>query len=419
MERKQLTLFASLFAVVVAVLTLFYLLVLRQDYVTLFADLREQDTAQIVAELEGNGLDYRLGDGGQRILVPADTVDEARIAIAGSGISMGGVVGFELFNESDMGLTEFAQQVNYQRALQGELARTIMMMDGIAFARVHVSLPERALFRAEQQRARAAVTVQPQAGARIGEARVRGIQRLVANSVPELEVSDVSVLDQNGQLISVEVAPIDQAGSDLDEKAALEAYFRARSEAAAAPFLPGTDFSVRVSAIRITSQPEPASANEEDGETPAETPSGATPDRDFALNIALRTEFELASQTREEIRQAISNTVALQPANGDVVRFEVADLAVASGWGAAESQPASAVTAPAPTNGVQAAPVSDPWQRALDFVFSRWMLIVLLIIAIAALALRRRPERMSADERSEFSQQIEELLSRRQEAGHG
>ncbi len=150
MERRQLILFGALFALVVAVLAGTYFAFLRPGYAVLYENIREADAAEIIAVLDKQGIDYRLEDDGHRVLVPDDEVGRARVLVAGSGVAMGGVVGFELFNDTDMGLTEFAQKVNYQRALQGELARTIMGMDGIVFARVHLSLPERTLFRAEQ-----------------------------------------------------------------------------------------------------------------------------------------------------------------------------------------------------------------------------------------------------------------------------
>src|SRR5690606_7720229 len=190
----------------------------------------------------------RVADNGHRVLVPREDIDRARVLVAGSGIAMGGVVGFELFNDSDMGLTEFAQKVNYQRALQGELARTIMMMDGVEFARVHLSIPERSLFRADANEPKAAVTVERQIGRRLGQERVRGIQRLVASAVTGLEAREVAILDEPGQLLN---AASETGGrvDTLDERSALEQYFRARAETAANAMLEGIPLEVRVNAI--------------------------------------------------------------------------------------------------------------------------------------------------------------------------
>ena len=120
MQRRQIILVAALFTAVVGLLAILYAVFLRPSYSVLYEGLREADAAQIVTELEKQGIPYRLADSGRRILVPEGDADKARVVIAGSGITTGGVVGFELFNEADMGLTEFAEKVNYQRALQGE-----------------------------------------------------------------------------------------------------------------------------------------------------------------------------------------------------------------------------------------------------------------------------------------------------------
>ena len=124
---------ALVVAIIVAVLTLAlaaaYFFVLRKPYGVLFSGLRQADAATIVADLDKKKTPYRLADGGSTILIPRDVVDSTRLAIAGEDLPLKGTVGFELFNKSDMGLTEFAQRINYQRALQGELARTIMTLD--------------------------------------------------------------------------------------------------------------------------------------------------------------------------------------------------------------------------------------------------------------------------------------------------
>lgn len=192
MERRQIIIFGGVFAFVVGILVIAYFAFLRPSFSVLYENVREADAAAIIEELESQGIVYRLADNGHAVLVPRNDVDRARVAVAGSDIALGGVVGFELFNESDMGLTEFAQKVNYQRALQGELARTIMMMEGISFARVHLAIPERALFRASATVPTAAVTIQAERGRPISTDRVMGIRRLVSSTVTDLSVRNVA-----------------------------------------------------------------------------------------------------------------------------------------------------------------------------------------------------------------------------------
>ena len=126
-------------------------LLTRPKYEVLFRDLRPADAATIVDQLEKNKTPYRLDDGGATILAPAARIDETRLAIMGADLPLKGTVGFELFNKSDMGLTEFAQRINYQRALQGELSRTLMTIDAVDTARVHLTLPEPSIFRADRK----------------------------------------------------------------------------------------------------------------------------------------------------------------------------------------------------------------------------------------------------------------------------
>lgn len=192
----------AVFVSLCAALGAWYLLVLRQDYVVLYDDLRGAQAAAVIAQLEKDGTRYRLSDGGRRVLVPATQSDAARVRMASSDVSLGGVDGFELFNEADMGLTDFAQKIRYQRAIQGELARTIMMMDGVIEARVHISMPERTLFRGERRPAAAAVSLLMRAPEDETPQRIEGVQRLVAASVPDLSSSDVVVLNGRGEIIS-------------------------------------------------------------------------------------------------------------------------------------------------------------------------------------------------------------------------
>lgn len=210
----SLRIIALVMALVLTLLIGWYVLVLRQNYALLYSDLRPREAAAVVEALEKQGVPYRLGEGGAEIRVPASRLDEARLDLASSDAPLGGLDGFELFNESDMGLTDFAQKIRYQRALQGELARTIMMMEGVADARVHISMPERTLFRGERRNAEAAVTLVMRTPEHETPARIEGVQRLVAASVPDLLISDVVVLNARGEVISPRVEVDDAFGSE-------------------------------------------------------------------------------------------------------------------------------------------------------------------------------------------------------------
>lgn len=406
-ERKQLILFASLFAAVVTLLLLGYFLFLKSDFGVLYEDIREADAAAIVAELEAEAIEYRVADNGHRILVPRDDIDRARVLIAGSGIAMGGVVGFELFNDSDMGLTEFAQKVNYQRALQGELARTIMMMDGVEFARVHLSIPERSLFRADALEPKAAVTVERQRGRMLGQERVRGMQRLVASAVTGLEARDVAILDETGQLLSA-VSEAGRAADALDERSALEQYFRARAQTAANAILGDVPLEVRVNAIgglerRQASDTDTDATGEEDA-------AGTSPQsRDFRLRIAIRTEDPLAREDEDLARSAVERAVELNAAAGDALIFETGPLgaqqyasypdgvAAAPVGSASEQARAASLAGPA-------ASISPSWNSA-------WLALILLAGAGLVFFVLRRKRRLSPTERQSFAAMLETRLS--------
>jgi len=175
---------------------------LRPEQAVLFSRLTDADAAGIVTELKKQKVEYQLADGGTTIMVPAERVHDIRLALMSSGTPIAGGVGFEIFDRQGLGATEQSQRVSYQRALQGELARTIGALDGVAQARVHLVLPESTLFRRDRQESRASVSLKLEPGIVLQEAQIFGIQRLVAAAVPGLEIGRVVVTDQHGLTLS-------------------------------------------------------------------------------------------------------------------------------------------------------------------------------------------------------------------------
>lgn len=176
---------------------------LSQDsYETLFSDMEARDAAAIVAELDKLKVDYQLAEGGTQIRVPQPLVHDVRLKLMGSGVPLSGGLGFEIFDKSDFGMTEFAQRINYQRALEGELMRTIGSLKEVKYARVHLVIPERGLFQQASQQPTASVTLFLHRERRPEEGQIVGIQRLVASAVPGLEAGQVTVSDQNGITLS-------------------------------------------------------------------------------------------------------------------------------------------------------------------------------------------------------------------------
>lgn len=169
------------------------------EYVPLFAGLSAEEAGGIVTQLKASKTPYRLH--GDQVLVPADRVGEARVRLAAQGLPLGGGVGFEVFDRTSFGVSDFAQRLNYQRALQGELARTIGQLHGVARARVHLVMPPPSLFAERARPASASVFLKLAPGAQLGAEQVRGIVHLVASSVEGLGPDRVTVVDTGGRVL--------------------------------------------------------------------------------------------------------------------------------------------------------------------------------------------------------------------------
>ncbi len=220
--RFGLALFLALLAAAIIAASVW---LLRADYQVLFGDLAPTDAAAMTAELDRMKVPYKLDNGGNTILVPAEQVYKTRLKLIGRDLPLHGTVGFELFNNTDLGMTEFAQKVNYQRALQGELTRTILSYEEIQAARVHLALPEEGLFKKANVQAKASVSLTLKPGMILQPREVQGIQRLIAASVPEIREEDVTVIDQHGVALTHTSTGDDNASSgDLDSKEAIEHY---------------------------------------------------------------------------------------------------------------------------------------------------------------------------------------------------
>jgi len=181
----------------------------------------------VIAELQKRRIPYRTEAEGRVILVPRNSVYETRLALAGQGISRGGVVGFELFDQDSWTSSRFVQEVNYRRALQGELARTILSIDEVESARVHLVIPPKSPFVGSgEARPKASVVLKMRGGRRLDPSRVRGIVYLVAGSVDGLSPDDVSVIDTEGTLLTAAAKPEEDFGAissqQLEYKTALE-----------------------------------------------------------------------------------------------------------------------------------------------------------------------------------------------------
>jgi len=192
----------------------------RMNYGPLFTNLAPQDGAAIVKELDAAKIPYTLSGGGAIIEVPRGLVYQTRLKLAGKGVPAGGGVGFEIFEKTSFGVSEFTQQVNYLRALQGELARTVNSIAAVQSSRIHLAIPSRTNFLGPEEKPSASVVVDLRPGYQLSGDQVQGIVNLVASSVPKLSADKVTVIDSSGRPLKEIV--LASAGSEAEKFNALK-----------------------------------------------------------------------------------------------------------------------------------------------------------------------------------------------------
>ncbi len=195
----------------------------------LYKDLSQKDTSRIMQILDAQGVPYELGQGNAEIMVPGKDVARIRLLLADQGIPGGGNMGYEIFDESEsLGTTNFIQNVNLVRALEGELARTIQSISAISTARVHLVLPKRELFSRERQNPSASVVLRMAGGNRLEKGQVMAIQHLIATAVPSLVPSRVSIVDDKGKLLAAGFEDENDIGVMADKTAERRRLFENR-----------------------------------------------------------------------------------------------------------------------------------------------------------------------------------------------
>ncbi len=236
-------------AAAVAVIIAALLWARSPDYRVLYSNISDQDGGAVIAQLEQMNVPYRFSNTGGAIMVPADKVHDARLKLAQQGLPKGGAVGFELLDKEKFGISQFSEQVNYQRALEGELARTMETLGPVRNARVHLAIPKPSLFVREQKQPTASVTLNLYPGRAMDNGQVSAIAYMVSSAVPGLPVGNVTVVDQNGRLLT-------QSGGDeqslnasqLKYVAEVEADYQQRIQSILAPMLGSQNVHAQVTA---------------------------------------------------------------------------------------------------------------------------------------------------------------------------
>lgn len=424
-------------------------------YGVLYGNLREADAAEITATLGQMQVPYRLADQGKVILVPSDQVYETRMQLVSRGVPKGGSVGFELFKDSDYGVTEFAQHVNYQRALQGELERTIAALSEVDSARVHLTIRRAELFQTDPDPSKASVTLTLRQGKSLDAKEVAGIQRLVASAVDGLAPASVVVLDDQGRVLSGSAAngPSNALDSDsLSARTQMEGQLRTRADELLRRVLQTDNFTVSVNVslnydhvkqVREQLIPQGKDGNgllvrekidssgHASGDGDANPPVGSATSSDRELEYAHGSEQEEVDQApgriervsvgivvpgtlpKEEIDKlsgVVSASLGLDPTRGDKV--DIVALAPAETVKAAPGSVSHAATASA--HAPHGAGASSPMNAAAAVAApaAQWgihawfypILAVLVLLALVTLLVTKRteaPRRLTASERED------------------
>lgn len=261
---------AALIALVVGAL----LWAKQPDYKVLFSNLSEKDGGAIVATLEQQNIPHKFSESSGAILVPSNRVHEVRLKLAQQGLPRGGSIGFEIMENPKFGLSQFAEQVNYQRALEGELSRTIQSIGAVQAARVHLAIPKPSVFVRDEQKPTASVLLTLYAGRALDSAQIAGITHLVASSVPQLPAGNVTVLDQSGSLLSQLKSKFTEAGLDpaqIKYVRQLEDSIIKRIDEILKPFLGVENYKVQVAADIDFSQTEQTAESFKPNNAPGST----------------------------------------------------------------------------------------------------------------------------------------------------
>ncbi|WP_342324754.1 flagellar basal-body MS-ring/collar protein FliF [Kosakonia sp. BYX6] len=293
-------------AAAVAIVVAMVLWAKAPDYRTLYSNLSDQDGGAIVTQLTQMNIPYRFADGSGAIEVPADKVHELRLRLAQQGLPKGGAVGFELLDQEKFGISQFSEQVNYQRALEGELARTIETLGPVKGARVHLAMPKPSLFVREQKSPSASVTVNLQPGRALDDGQISAMVHLVSSAVAGLPPGNVTVVDQSGRLLTQSgTAGRDLNDAQLKYTADVEGRIQRRIESIIGPIVGNANVHAQVTA-------QLDFANKEQTEEQY-TPNGGDPAQAVLRSRQVNNSEQIGGQYPGGVPGALSNQPA--PAN--------------------------------------------------------------------------------------------------------
>jgi flagellar M-ring protein FliF len=309
-------------ALLIAVLAALYLWSRAPDYKVLYSNLSDRDGGAIITALQTMNVPYKFTDAGGAILVPADQVHEMRLRLAQQGLPKGGSVGFELMDNEKFGISQFAEQVNYQRALEGELERTINALSAVSDSHVHLAIPKPTVFVSEKQSPTASVLINLWPGRVLDDGQVAAVTHMVSSAVPDMPAKNVTIVDQNGNLLTAPTTGNGLDATQLKYVTQIQQDTQRRIDAILAPLFGEGNVHSQVAADVDFSKIEQSSEQY----TPNETP------KDSAIRSQQTSESKELGQTPSGgVPGALSNTPP-QPASAPL-----ANPAPASGASAASA----------------------------------------------------------------------------------
>lgn len=323
LSNQQKVLLMVAVAAVIALFVASSTWIKQADYRVLFSNISERDGGAIIAALDQMNIPYKFNDSGGAILVPGSNVHEIRLRLATQGLPKSGGVGFELMENQKFGISQFAEQVNYQRGLEGELARTIQSISAVQAARVHLAIPKPTVFLREDQKPSASVLINLYPGRLMEASQIAGIQNLVAASVPNLSVSGVTLIDQSGAMLSQLKSKLMDAGLDPTQiryVQEIEGIAIKRVEDILSPIVGQGNFRVQVAADIDFSQSEQT----------AETHRPNTTPPDVAIRSQQTSETAGATLSAQGVPGALSNQPPV-PATAPLTQPAVPGAGTAAG----------------------------------------------------------------------------------------
>lgn len=284
----------------IAIVAALFMWASSPEYRVLYSNLSEADGGSIINELDARGIPYQFSENGQALMVPSNQVHTLRLQLAEQGLPRGGNLGLELMDSQAFGISQFAEQINYQRGLEGELARSIESLGPVEGVRVHLSMAKPSVFIRDREPAKASVVLTLLPGRILGEGQVSAIVHMVSGSVPELAAEDVTVVNQDGRLLSAETSNgNDLDGSQLEYIAEVERSYQQRIEHILTPILGRDNVRAQVAAQIDFSRREQTSERYGPNQPPNEAAV-----RSRQLSLAFDGEDPLATG----IPGALSNT---------------------------------------------------------------------------------------------------------------